>query len=98
MAARLAAPLATRLAPLLAGEYVCEAALLPWLLELQDPYPNPAAGQPSLATTPSPALQLAVQLLAASLPQQRVRSVPRCLKPNVCILADMHCHGATSEL
>jgi hypothetical protein len=89
LAARLAAPLVARLRPLLAREYLCEAALLPWLLALQGaglgaPGPDPGAqgaepgareaAGPAAAATPE--LRLAVQLLSVPAPWPRVRSGP----------------------
>ena len=77
-AAQLAEPLTARLGPLLAGEYICEDVLLPWLLELQlGPEAAREEGLHSAGASPempAPALQAAVHLLAQPLGRQRVRS------------------------
>ena len=76
--AQLAEPLMACLGALLAGDYICEAVLLPWLLELQlGPEPFREEGLYSAgagAGAPAPALQAAVHLLAQPLGRQRVRS------------------------
>jgi len=89
LAARVAAPLVSRLRPLLAREYVCEAALLPWLLALQGaglgaPGAGPGAPgaehgackAPGPAVAATPELRLAVQLLSVPAPWPRVRTGP----------------------
>ena len=74
VAARLAEPLTARLGPLLSSEYICEAALLPWLLELQLGWDGfRAEGLESAGAAPAPALQAAVHLLAQPRGRQRVR-------------------------